>query len=47
MHKDMRLADSGESGLPMLKTVRRCLADAEAHGMGDDDFSSLIRLLGA
>ena len=45
MHKDMRLADARDPGLPMLKTVRRCLADAEDRGMGDDDLSSLIRLL--
>jgi 3-hydroxyisobutyrate dehydrogenase-like beta-hydroxyacid dehydrogenase len=31
----------------MLETVRSCLASAEAQGMGDDDFSSLIRLLGS
>lgn len=48
MHKDMRLADSTSHGeLPLLKTVRACLARAEAEGMGDDDFSVLIRLLAA
>jgi 3-hydroxyisobutyrate dehydrogenase-like beta-hydroxyacid dehydrogenase len=47
MHKDMRLAEAaGGITLPVLETVRRCLARAEAQGMGDDDFSSLIRLLG-
>lgn len=47
MHKDMRLAEgAGGLRLPMLETVRACLACAEAQGMGDDDFSSLIRLLG-
>jgi 3-hydroxyisobutyrate dehydrogenase len=45
MHKDMRLADGGAPGLPMLKTVRACLAQAEAGGMGEDDFCALIRLL--
>ena len=46
MHKDMRLAEAaGGIRLPMLETVRGCLARAEAQGMGDDDFSSLIRLL--
>jgi 3-hydroxyisobutyrate dehydrogenase-like beta-hydroxyacid dehydrogenase len=46
MHKDMRLAQgSGELALPLLATVRSCLARAETQGMGDDDFSSLIRLL--
>ncbi len=46
MHKDMRLADAAATGLPLLTAVRRCLAEAEARGMGDDDFSALIRLLG-
>jgi 3-hydroxyisobutyrate dehydrogenase-like beta-hydroxyacid dehydrogenase len=47
MHKDMRLAEAaGGITLPLLETVRECLAHAEAQGMGDDDFSSLIRLLG-
>ena len=46
MHKDMRLAEAaGGISLPLLATVRGCLARAEAQGMGDDDFSSLIRLL--
>jgi 3-hydroxyisobutyrate dehydrogenase-like beta-hydroxyacid dehydrogenase len=46
MHKDMRLAGvAGGMTLPLLETVRGCLARAEAQGMGDDDFSSLIRLL--
>jgi 3-hydroxyisobutyrate dehydrogenase-like beta-hydroxyacid dehydrogenase len=48
MHKDMRLADgTGHGELPLLKTVRACLARAEAQGMGDDDFSALVRLLTA
>ncbi len=47
MHKDMRLAQAtGGLHMPLLETVRGCLARAEAQGMGDDDFSSLIRLLG-
>ena len=47
MHKDMRLAEAAAGvTLPLLATVRGCLARAEAQGMGDDDFSSLIRLLG-
>lgn len=46
MHKDLRLADhAAGTDLPLLKTVRACLAQAEARGMGNDDFSSLIRLL--
>jgi 3-hydroxyisobutyrate dehydrogenase-like beta-hydroxyacid dehydrogenase len=48
MHKDMRLAKAaGGATLPLLETVRDCLARAEAQGMGDEDFSSLIRLLGS
>jgi 3-hydroxyisobutyrate dehydrogenase-like beta-hydroxyacid dehydrogenase len=48
MLKDMRLAEAaGGIRLPMLGTVRECLTRAEAQGMGDDDFSSLIRLLGS
>jgi 3-hydroxyisobutyrate dehydrogenase-like beta-hydroxyacid dehydrogenase len=46
MHKDMRLASAASAlPLPLLGMVRDCLARAEAEGMGDDDFSSLIRLL--
>jgi 3-hydroxyisobutyrate dehydrogenase-like beta-hydroxyacid dehydrogenase len=47
MHKDMRLAEAAsQAKLPLLAALRACLASAEAQGMGDDDFSSLIRLLG-
>jgi 3-hydroxyisobutyrate dehydrogenase-like beta-hydroxyacid dehydrogenase len=46
MHKDLRLAEGAVGiDLPLLKTVRGCLARAEQQGMGNDDFSSLIRLL--
>jgi len=46
MHKDMRLAEAtGGIRMPLLETVRAFLARAEVQGMGDDDFSSLIRLL--
>jgi 3-hydroxyisobutyrate dehydrogenase-like beta-hydroxyacid dehydrogenase len=46
MHKDMRLARAATPlALPALDTVRDCLARAEARGLGDDDFASLIRLL--
>jgi len=46
MHKDMRLAEASRGArLPLLETVRACLDHAEAQGMGDDDFSSLVRLL--
>jgi 3-hydroxyisobutyrate dehydrogenase-like beta-hydroxyacid dehydrogenase len=45
MHKDMRLAKAENRDLPLLETIRGCLAAAEAQGMGDDDFSALVRLL--
>jgi 3-hydroxyisobutyrate dehydrogenase-like beta-hydroxyacid dehydrogenase len=46
MHKDMRLAEGGTTTqMPLLATVRHCLARAEQQGMANDDFSSLIRLL--
>jgi 3-hydroxyisobutyrate dehydrogenase-like beta-hydroxyacid dehydrogenase len=48
LHKDMRLAvNTGHGELPLLKTLCGCLARAEDEGMGDDDFSALIRLLAA
>jgi 3-hydroxyisobutyrate dehydrogenase len=48
MHKDMRLLDNSTTiDLPLLKTVRSCLGRAETQGMGNEDFSSLIRLLAA
>jgi 3-hydroxyisobutyrate dehydrogenase-like beta-hydroxyacid dehydrogenase len=47
MLKDMRLAEgAGQGAFPILSTVRACLEGAEKSGMGDDDFSSLIRRLG-
>ena len=50
MPKDMRLAEAaGGIRSPLRVTVRECLARvarAEAQGMGHDNFSSLIRLLG-
>ena len=48
MSKDMRLAmHSPEgAGLPVLGTVRAALHAAEARGLGDEDFSALIKLLG-
>lgn len=48
MHKDMRLASAsaGCMDLPALETVRERLKLAQARGMGDDDFCSLLRLLG-
>ena len=46
MHKDMRLARAASPlALPVLDTVRDCLARAEAKGLGDEDFASLIRLI--
>jgi 3-hydroxyisobutyrate dehydrogenase-like beta-hydroxyacid dehydrogenase len=47
MSKDMRLAmhTAGGAGLPVLDTVRAALHAAEARGLGDEDFSALIKLL--
>lgn len=47
MSKDMRLAmhTAGGAGLPVLSTVRAALHAAEARGLGDEDFSALIKLL--
>jgi 3-hydroxyisobutyrate dehydrogenase-like beta-hydroxyacid dehydrogenase len=47
MSKDMRLAlhSAGGSGLPLLGAVRAALHAAEARGLGDEDYSALIKLL--
>ena len=47
MSKDMRLAAATAAGAdyPILQTVRLRLAAAEERGIGDEDFSALIRLL--
>lgn len=46
MHKDMRLAQlCAPGGMPLLETVTRCLAAAEAAGYGEEDFVALIRNL--
>jgi len=47
MHKDMRLASaSGDcTDFPVLDAVREALKTAEARGMGDEDFSAIIKLL--
>lgn len=47
MSKDMRLASrtAGGGGLPILETVRVALQTAEDRGLGDEDFSALIKLL--
>jgi len=49
MHKDMRLAARTAAGvdLPVLNAVREALKTAEARGLGDEDFSALIKLLDA
>ena len=48
MLKDMRLASGidGTAGFPVLATVRERLAAAEQAGLGNKDFSVLIKLLG-
>lgn len=47
MHKDMRLmsAMAGCADLPLLDTVREALKTAEVRGMGDEDYSAVIKLL--
>jgi 3-hydroxyisobutyrate dehydrogenase len=47
MLKDMRLAAGMETarGFPALATVRDCLAAAERAGLGDEDFSVLLKML--
>ncbi len=47
MYKDMRLAAAtpGAADLPLLATVRTALGTAEQRGLGDEDFSALIKLL--
>lgn len=47
MHKDMRLASAtaGCAEFPLLEGVREQLKRAQANGMADDDFCSLLRLL--
>ncbi len=47
MHKDMRLmsATAGCDNFPVLDAVREALKTAEARGMGDEDFSALIKVL--
>ena len=48
MLKDMRLAAGivGCENFPVLSTMRDRFAAAEKSGLGDEDFSSLIKLLG-
>lgn len=47
MHKDMRLASkmAGCADFPALETMREVLKTAEARGLGDEDFSAIIKLL--
>lgn len=47
MHKDMRLASAtaGCADFPLLDAVREQLKTAEARGMGNEDFSALIKVL--
>jgi 3-hydroxyisobutyrate dehydrogenase-like beta-hydroxyacid dehydrogenase len=47
MHKDMRLASkmAGCDDFPTLDAVRETLKTAEARGLGDEDFSAIIKLL--
>jgi len=47
LHKDMRLASAtaGCADFPVLDAVRESLKTAEARGLGDEDFSAVIKLL--
>ncbi len=47
MHKDMRLASRTAAcdDFPVLDAVREALKTAEARGMGEEDFSALIKVL--
>ena len=47
MHKDMRLASRTAAcdDFPVLDAVREALKTAEARGMGDEDFSAMIKVL--
>jgi len=47
LHKDMRLASLSAAcaDFPVLDAVREALKTAEARGMGDEDYSALIKLL--
>ena len=47
MHKDMRLAarTAACDDFSVLDAVRETLKTAEARGMGDEDFSALIKVL--
>jgi 3-hydroxyisobutyrate dehydrogenase len=49
MHKDMRLASGAgkDAPLPLLEAVRARLQLAEGRGFADEDFSAVMKLLGA
>jgi 3-hydroxyisobutyrate dehydrogenase-like beta-hydroxyacid dehydrogenase len=47
MHKDMRLAAKTAAcdDFAVLDAVRETLKTAEARGMGDEDFSAMIKVI--
>ena len=47
LHKDMRLASAtaGCADFPVLEALREALKTAEARGLGDEDYSAVIKLL--
>jgi len=47
MHKDLRLASrtAGCDDFPVLEAVRETLKTAEARGMGDEDYSAMIKVV--
>ena len=47
LHKDLRLASAtaGCSDFPVLDALRETVKTAEARGMGDEDYSAIIKLL--
>ena len=47
LHKDMRLASAtaGCTDFPVLEALRESLKTAEARGLGDEDYSAVIKLL--
>lgn len=47
LHKDLRLASkmAGCGDFPVLETLRETLKTAEARGLGEEDFSAIIKLL--
>jgi len=47
LHKDLRLASAtaGCSDFPVLEALRETVKTAEARGLGDEDYSAIIKLL--